>query len=693
MSALRRPLLLRSSWPLPAVDEEHLLAIVRIFTDSRPSSSPALDSIIQPLLLRLTHPSSLLRALSLLPSPSSAPLLFLSAIRLCSPLADHRAAGKTLNLLLRSRNLRPAVDFLLSLPHPSPILHDAHFNALIRSLARAGHLRRALELFRLMPARGVAYSAFSFNSLLAALLHRGRTRASVHYFDLMIRLGVAPDLVTFNTLIRGFCLNAMLPEAFNVFHSMHRHRCAPDVVTYNILLDGLIRAGDADAARKLFDEMQKRSSEVVPNVVSYTTLMRGCCSRFMVDEAVALLGKMVDVGLKPNKMTYNTLMKGFCEAGKLDLMKSILDKNVGFKPDICTFNTLMAAHCDAGNVEDALKLFDGLTELGMRADSATYSTVIRGLCSTGKFERAEMLVDELHKKEVFRRADSCRPLMAAYNPLFEHLCSCGKTDKAGKVIGQLLERRATVDIASFRTVILGYCREGAFVKGFKLLVSMVMRDLKPDYELCEELVKGFISKGKIGFAWEALKRMLHSGHRPSTNCFHSVLAGLLKKDGYANEAADLVSVMLERKIRQSSDLSTDVIQKLFRNGLNKKAFMIIGLLNGNGYCVKMAKLVFVLCQEKKFLEARGLLLFGLEKKENLDLQCICMVVNGLCEIERASEAFDLFYNVVDEYGSSGISSCMDFLMLTLEGAGMLKEAEFVSKQFMKTNVGEKPNIS
>ncbi|XP_028550582.1 pentatricopeptide repeat-containing protein At1g02060, chloroplastic [Dendrobium catenatum] len=692
MSRLRRAQLRRPSLRLPAADEEHLLAIARLFTDRHPSSPLALDSALSPLLLRLTHPSSLLRALSLLPSPSAAPLLMLSAIRLRSPLADHRATGKTLNLLLRSRNLRPAVDFLLSLPHPSPLLHDAPFNALIRSLARAGHLRRAVQVFRLMPARGVAYSAFSFNSLFAALFRRGRTRAAARLFHLMLRLGVPPDAITFNTVIRGFCLNTMLSEAFHVFRLMPRHHCDPDVVTYNTLLDGLIRTGKFGAAHKLFEEMQKKIADVVPNVVSYTTLIRGYCSRLMVDKAVALFGKMVVVGLKPNKITFNTLMKGFCEAGKLNLMKNFFDKKAGFKPDICTFNTLIAAHCNAGSVEDALKTFDRLTELGLKGDSATYSTLIRGLCSIGKFGRAEMLVDELHEKEVFRRADSCLPLMASYNPLFEHLCSCGKTEKAGKVLRELLDRRATVDIAAFKTIILGYCREGAFVKGYNLLVSMVMRDLKPDYKLCEELVNGFISKGNIGCALEAMKRMLDIGHRPSTDCFHSVLDGLLRKDGYANEAADLVSVMLERKIRQNSDLSTDVVHKLFGNGLNEKAFGIIRLLYANGYCVKMEKLVLILCQERKFLEARGLLLFSLEKKENLDPQVFCMVVNGLCEIERGSEAFDLFYNVVDEHGSGVISSCMKSLMLALERTGKLKEAEFVSKQIIRTDIGEKPNV-
>ncbi|KAK8951756.1 Pentatricopeptide repeat-containing protein [Platanthera zijinensis] len=673
----------------PTADKEHLHAIARLFTGRRPPSSSALDSAISPLLLRLSHPNSLLRALSLLPSPSSAPLLFLSALRLGSPLADHRAAGKTIHLLLRSRNLRPAVDFLLSLPYPSPLVHDAAFNALIRALAAAGHLRRAIGLFRLMPIRGISYSSFSFNSLISALLRRSRTRAAARLFHLMIRLGVPPDAVTFNTLIRGFCLNSMLPEAFQVFRLMSRHRCDPDIVSYNTLLDGLIRAGKFAAARDLFDEMRSISGELTPNIVSYTTLIRGFCGQLMVAEAIDLLDEMISHGLKPNEITFNTLMKGFCEAGRLDLMKKICDEEFGFKPDICTFNTLIAAHCDSGDVEDALKVFDGLPELKVKADSATYSTLIRGLCSIGNFEKAELLVDDLLEKNVLRRAGSYIPIMAAYNPLFEYWCDCGKTKKARKVLRELIEGRAIVDPIAFKTIILGHCKEGAFMKGYNLLVSMVMRDLKPDYESCQELLTGFISKGNIRSAFEVLKRILDIGHRPGTDHIHSLLSGLLKMDGCANEAADLVFTMVERKIRQNIDLSTDVIHKLFENGFNERALGILRLLYESGYCVKMEKLVRILCREGRFLEARDLSLFSLEKKERLNPQALCVVVNGLCELERASEAFDLFYNMLearDISGKSDFSGCMNSLRLALEKTGMLKEAEFVSRQISANDV-------
>ncbi|OAY65066.1 Pentatricopeptide repeat-containing protein, chloroplastic [Ananas comosus] len=462
-----------------------------------------------------------------------------------------------------------------------------------------------------------------------------------------------------------------------------RHRCPPDVVTYNTLLDGLCRAGRVATARNLLDGMRARTSpHLSPNVVSYTTVIRGYCAKSLPDEAVALFEEMVAAGLKPNKITYNTLIQGLCEARRMDLVKRMLGDD-GFKPDTCTFNTLIAAHCKMGKISDALKVFDRMLELRVKRDSASYSTVMRAFCESGEFRRAEGLVDELLEKEVLKRRGVCVPLVAAYNPIFEYLCQNGKVKKAKVLFQQLLDRRGKLDFAAFKTLILGHCKEGAFEEGFDLLVSMLARDLVPDAETYVALIEGFLQKRKIGFALKALEKMLNSGHRPSTSVFHLVLSGLLEKESYANEASNLVAVMLERKIRQNIDLSTKVVSGLFSNGLNERAFKIIRSLYDNGYYVKMDKLVENLCIEKKFLEARELLLFSLDVRQKIDSVVFSSVLNGLCRAGRASEAFTLFYGMIDKGSLTVPSDCLVALRVALQEAGRLKEADFVGKQMRR----------
>ncbi|XP_050238467.1 pentatricopeptide repeat-containing protein At1g02060, chloroplastic-like [Mercurialis annua] len=589
-----------------------------------------------------------------------------------------------LEILGRARSLNVARNFLYSIKRKSNgtvKLEDRFFNSLIRSYGRAGLFEESIQAFKSMKSVGVSPSVVTFNSLLLVLLKRGRVNMAQSVFDEMLRTyGVNPDTYTFNLLIRGFCKNSMVDDGFRFFQEMSRFNCEPDVVTYNTLVDGLCRAGKISIAHNVIRGMVKKGVGLNPDVVTYTTLIRGYCVQQEIDEALVVLEEMVGNGLKPNEVTYNTLIKGLCEAQKTDKIKDILEGALGcgnFTPDTCTFNTLMNAHCNAGNSDEALEVFEKMTEMNVRPDSATYSVLIRSLCQGGKFERAEELFDELSAKEILLRDDGCTPLVAAYKPMFEFLCKIGKTAKAEEVFRQLM-RRGTQDPLAFKTLIMGHCREGTFEAGYELLVLMLRREFVPDFETYQSLIDGLLQKDEPLVAYQTLEKMIKSSHVPTASTFQSILAGLLKK-GCAHESASFIVLMLEGKIRQNINLSTQTVRLLLGRGLRDKAFKIVGLLYDNGYVVDMQELVDFLCHNKKFLQANKLLLFCLGKNLNVNLDLCNTVLEGLCKMKRVSEAFGLYYELVEK-GNHQSLRCLEDLRVALEAAGRSEEVKFLSQR-------------
>lgn len=589
-----------------------------------------------------------------------------------------------LEILGRNRNLNAARNLLFSIEKRSNgavKLEDRFFNSLIRSYGRAGLFQESIKLFTTMKSLGVSPSVVTFNSHLSILLKRGRTNMAKSVYDEMLSTyGVTPDTYTFNILIRGFCKNSMVDEGFWFFKEMSRFNCDPDVVSYNTLVDGLCRVGKARIAHNVVKGMGKKRMDLNPNVVTYTTLIRGYCMKQEIDEALAVLEQMASRGLKPNIITYNTLIKGLCEASKLDKIKEILEGMMevgGFTPDTCTFNTIIQAHCSAGNLDEALNVYRKISEFQVQPDSATYSVLIRSLCQIGDYARAEKLFDELSEKEILFRDVGCKPLVAAYNPMFEYLCGSGKTNKAEGVFRQLM-KRGTQDPPSYKTLIMGHCREGTYEAGYELLVWMLRRDFVPDFEIYESLIGGFLKKGKPLLAQQTLEKMLKSSHLPKTSTFHSILAELLEK-GCAHESASFIMLMLERKIRQNINLSTNCIRLLFGSGLRDKASQIVGLIFENGYTVKMEELVGFLCQRRKLLEAREMLLFSLDKNQNIDIKICNTVIVGLCKMKKLSEAFGLYYELAEK-GVHQQLTCQYDLKTALDAGGRSDEAGFVSKR-------------
>ncbi|PKI77865.1 pentatricopeptide repeat-containing protein At1g02060, chloroplastic [Punica granatum] len=651
---------------------------------NRKSWSRELESSISSLFPSPLSRTTVLQALQLIKSPSKALSFFHWVGSKSGFTHDEQSYFAMLEILGRNRNLNVARNFLFSIAQSSNgdgvygvRVQDKFFNSLIRSYGRAGLFQESVKLFEDMKSKGVSPSAVTFNCLFSILLKRGRTNKVKSLYDEMLSTyGVSPDAYTFNILIRGFCMNRMVDEGFHFFKEMSRFDVEPDVITYNTLVDGLCREGKVVTASNVVKGMCKKGKDLNPNVVTYTTLVRGFCAKGEIDEALKVVLEMVNRGVKPNIITYNTLVKGLCEAQKFDRIKEVLDGS-NFVPDTCTFNTLMHAHCNAGNLGEALQVFEKMQELRVQPDSATYSIMIRSLTQGGEFERAEKYFDELLEKEILSSDKGCRPLAAAYNPMFEYLCRSGKTEKAEKLFRQLM-KRGVQDPPSYRTLIMGHCKEGSFVAGFELLVLMLRRDYLPDFEIYLTLIEGLLQNGNPILAYKTLEKMLKSSHHPKTSVFHSVLAELLKKKR-VDESASLVMLMLEKQIRQNVHLATDTVRLLLSRGLRDKAFEVIKMLYNNGFVVEVEAIIGFLCESRRLMEAHALSLFALEKQERVGTDLFDSIIRGLCENKRVSEAFSLFYELV-ERGQTRKLSCLDKLTSTLVAEGRNVEAEFVSKR-------------
>ncbi|XP_019184437.1 PREDICTED: pentatricopeptide repeat-containing protein At1g02060, chloroplastic isoform X2 [Ipomoea nil] len=645
--------------------------------------SPQTESSLSALAGPSLSETTVIHSIRLLKTPRKALKFFVWAEQKGFALTS-QCYFRMLELLGTERNLNTARNFLFSIPKRSNgavPLEARFFNSLIKNYAVAGLFQESLKLFTSMKVIGISPSVVTFNTLFSILMKRGRTGMVYELFDEMLKtFGVKPDLYTFNILIRGCCMNSMVDQGFRFFKEMEKHECEPDVITYNTIVDGLCRAGKVEIAHNVVKGMLKKGSDLSPNVVTYTTLVRGYCEKQKVEEALNVFKEMVDRGPEPNSVTYNTLIQGLLEARKFDKVKELF-KGAGedgrFVPDTCTFNTLIHTHCSDGNLKAALEAFEKMSILNAAPDSATYSILIRCLCQKGDFEMAEKFFDELFKTGTLLSDAGCRPVVAAYNPMFKYLCENGKTKKAEKVFRQLM-RMGVQDPLTFKTLIMGNRNEGMSEDGHELLVWMLRRNFVPDFETYESLLEGLLQEGKPRLAYDTLERMLKSSHLPRTFVFHSILTELVKQN-CALECADLVVLMLVKKIRQNINLSTDTVRILFKAGLKERAFEILGCLYDNGYLVNMQELIVFLSQGKKLSEARDLLLFSLKNSQSVCIEICSTVLSALCKACRAQEAFELYYELVERQIELPLN-CLEDLRLRLEVEGRSKEAEFVAKR-------------
>ncbi|XP_021771743.1 pentatricopeptide repeat-containing protein At1g62680, mitochondrial-like [Chenopodium quinoa] len=99
------------------------------------------------------------------------------------------------------------------------------------------------------------------------------------------------------------CKDRLLQQALDLFSSMKTKGIKPNVVTYTSLIRGLYNSGCGDEAQRVLTEMLE--SNIAPNIKTYSMLVDMFCKDGCVDQAQSILKHMIEIGVPPNILTYS----------------------------------------------------------------------------------------------------------------------------------------------------------------------------------------------------------------------------------------------------------------------------------------------------------------------------------------------------------------------------------------------------
>merc|ERR1719213_37554 len=99
----------------------------------------------------------------------------------------------------------------------------------------------------------------------------------------------------------------------------------PDIITYSTIVKGYCLSGDVDRAFQVLEEM-KRDGRFVPDQILYNSLLDGCAKEHRVDEALQLLEEMRKNGVTPSNFTLSILVKLMGRSRRLNQAFAIIDE-------------------------------------------------------------------------------------------------------------------------------------------------------------------------------------------------------------------------------------------------------------------------------------------------------------------------------------------------------------------------------
>ncbi|KAH1236608.1 Pentatricopeptide repeat-containing protein [Glycine max] len=204
------------------------------------------------------------------------------------------------------------------------------------------------------------------------------------------------------------------------------------------------------------------------------------------------------------------------------------------------FVSLIDSYGRAGIVQESVKLFKKMKELGVDRTVKSYDALFKVILRRGRYMMAKRYYNAMLNESV-------EPTRHTYNILLWGMFLSLRLDTAVRFYEDMKSRGILPDVVTYNTLINGYFRFKKVEEAEKLFVEMKGRDIVPNVISFTTMLKGYVAAGQIDDALKVFEEMKGCGVKPNAVTFSTLLPGLCDAEKMA-EARDVLGEMVERYI-------------------------------------------------------------------------------------------------------------------------------------------------
>jgi len=234
---------------------------------------------------------------------------------------------------------------------PSPVT----LGILVKTYGQAGDIQKVLQVWSEMEKQRVQANAVTYGCMIDACVKCGRLDNAEEIFKGMRQAGKHRNTILYTTLIKGYGLEKNLKAALDLFREMPQEGVPYNTITYNSIIDACVKGGDLATAEQLLREITAPSSSLEPDLITFSTLLKGYCHIGDLDKALQVAEAIKARGLRCDELVYNTLMDGCVKANDVTAGVGLFEEMVqnGMRPSTITHSILARLYQRAGYEEDA----------------------------------------------------------------------------------------------------------------------------------------------------------------------------------------------------------------------------------------------------------------------------------------------------------------------------------------------------
>merc|ERR1719482_1374326 len=234
---------------------------------------------------------------------------------------------------------------------PSPVT----LGILVKTYGQNGDIQKVLQVWDEMESQRGLANAVTYGCMIDACVKCNHLHKAIEIFKGMRESGKHRNTILYTTLIKGYGLEKDLKGALELFREMPQEGVPYNTITYNSMIDACVKGGDLQTAEGLLREITSPGSPLEPDLITYSTLLKGYCHAGDLDKALQLAEAIKARGLRCDELVYNTLMDGCVKANDVTAGVGLFEEMVhnGMKPSAITHSILARLYQRAGYEEDA----------------------------------------------------------------------------------------------------------------------------------------------------------------------------------------------------------------------------------------------------------------------------------------------------------------------------------------------------
>lgn len=318
------------------------------------------------------------------------------------------------------KSLESAIKIYQRMKEENIKLNEITLGCLLDACIKCNNLNKALQI--LEEQKEIQMNTIIYTTILKGFTKERNITKALETFQIMKASSeMKPNIITYNSLLDCAVQCQEFTKMDQIFQDICENEkknpeCSPDLITYSTYIKGLCRCKKVEEAYNMFITLRNSKKYHVDEVL-YNSLLDGLIKSHKNQEALNIYFMMQQDEIKPSNVTYSILIKLFSNQGDVDKSLSLLNemKQANLKPGLIVYTCLIQTCVKHKRANLILELYNEMNFNGIKGDAVFYNTLISGLVFNYFLKEAcELILFTLEKAIVLNND--------VYNNVLKNLC-------------------------------------------------------------------------------------------------------------------------------------------------------------------------------------------------------------------------------------------------------------------------------